>query len=175
MLKREESFAQLMTTMVQPFTDKECCVAEHQYRMLLSRVEKLLKEDSDPTQSLKSIIYRLGTAPTLYQGVELARCVMMNIGCATSECWISAMKDNNSVDRPLSIDQLHHEIVIRKNGPHPLHPATTQFLLDALYRHFGGGAACWTFIRSSFFHNVEDSQVISRHIHDAPQYKLLQQ
>jgi hypothetical protein len=38
MLKREESFAQLMTTMVQPFTDKECNVAEYQYKSFLKRI-----------------------------------------------------------------------------------------------------------------------------------------
>ena len=164
--KREESFVQLMTTMVQPFTDRECNVALYQYRMLLSRVEKLLQDDGDSSQSLKSIVYRLGTSEKLYRGCELAISVMLsNIGCSTSECGmeslISAMKDNYSVFRPLSINQLHHELMIRKNGPQPLHPSTTKFLCDALNRHFGSSPANWPFIkRSSYFHNVEDSSDI---------------
>ena len=103
--------------------------------MLLSHVEKLLQDDGDSLQSLKSIVYRLGTSEKLYRGCELAISVMLsNIGCSTSECGmeslISAMKDNYSVFRPLSINQLHHELMIRINGPQPLHPSTTKFLLS---------------------------------------------
>ena len=175
--KRQESFAQLLTTLVQPLSEKECDVANFQYRMLLSRAENIIRDDGDSPQNLKSIIYRLCTVPELYKGCELSISVMLsNLSCITSECGmeslISTIKDNNSIDRPLSIEQLHHEIMIRKNGPHPLHPATTKFLLDALYRHFGGGSSAWSFIRRSYFHKDEESQVISRHIRDVPPYKL---
>ena len=178
-LKRQESFGQLLSTLIQPLTEQECAVATHQYIMLVARAERLIKDDGNSPQSLKSIIYRLCTVPKLYKGCELAISVMLkNIRCSTSECGmeslVSTIKDSDSIDRPLSIKQLHHELMIRRNGPHPLHPATGKFLSDSLYEHFGGGPSAWTFIRKSHFHDKE-SVVIARHIRDAPPYRLLPQ
>ena len=92
--------------------------------MLLSRAENIIRDDGDSPQNLKSIIYRLCTVPELYKGCELSISVMLsNLSCITSECGmeslISTIKDNNSIDRPLSIEQLHHEIMIRKMAPIP--------------------------------------------------------
>ena len=119
---REESFDKLMKTLIQPFTESEVNVAKFQYSMLLSRAETLLEEDSDCQQSLKSLIYRICTSSKLYTGCELAISVMLlNLGSSTSECGmeslISSLKDNNSVDRPITLPQLHKELLIRKNGP----------------------------------------------------------
>ena len=173
---REESFDKLMKTLIQPFTEGEVNVAKFQYSMLLSHAETLLEEDSDCQQSLKSLIYRICTSSKLYTGCELAISVMLlNLGSSTSECGmeslISSLKDNNSVDRPITLPQLHKELLIRKNGPHPLHATTTKFLHDALYRHFGSGPAKWRFITGTYA-AVDISQVITRHIRDAPPPKM---
>ena len=87
------------------------------------------------------------------------------------ESLISSISQNNDKSRPLSLDQLHNEITIKKNGPHPLHKSTDKFLLDALCKHFGGGPHKWTFSRG--VSNQHSSAVISRHINSAPEPKLL--
>ena len=153
-------------------------VALFQYSMLLARVQTLIDEDaaeSENPQSLKSLIYKLCTSPKLYTGCELTITVMLyNLGCPTSECGIesliSAVGENNSKDRPLAIPQLEREIMIRRNGPHPLHHNTTEFLLSALTRHFGGPPGKWTFART--LSDVEVSRVIKRHMNSVPEPKL---
>ena len=119
----------------------------------------------------------LKTSSPSYIDLALSVSVMLsNLSCSTSECGMDSLiftiNDDNSINRPLSIQQLHHEIMIRKMAPHPLHAATTKFLLNALYRHFGGGSAAWSLIRRSYFHKDEKSHVISRHFRDVLPYKL---
>ena len=175
---REESFTKLMHTMIQPFTEGEMEVGAFQYSMLLARAKTLMEEDAKESaapQSLKSLIYRLCTSPKLYVGCELAITVMLyNLCCSTSECgiesMISAIGANNSKDRPLGLSQLQSEIMIRKNGPHPLHHKTTEFLINALTSHFGGGPGKWTFVRR--VNEVEVSRVIKRHMKSVPEPKL---
>ena len=66
---------------------------------------------------------------------------LFNIGCTSSKCGmeslISSIGDNNS-NQPISIYQLQKEKVIRKNGPYPLHPATTKLLTNSLRKQFDG-------------------------------------
>ena len=175
---RIESFAKLLETLIQPLTEKEQELARFQYNLLLARVNTVLNEDSklsSKPQPLQSIIYRLCTSKELYKGCELAIAVMLyNIGCTTSECGmeslISAIGENNNVNRPLSIHQLQKEMIIRTNGPHPLHPTTMKLLETALHAHFGGGPEKWTFTKGTS--STETSRVISRHIKSLPESKL---
>ena len=99
--------------------------------------------------------------------------MLLNVGCMTSECGmeslISSMGETNSHDRPISIEQLKREM-IRKNGPHPLHPATKKFLFRALSIYFGGGPGKWNFTKTNT--TVEASKVINRLCNSVPEPKL---
>ena len=174
---RIESFAKLLETLIQPLTEKEQELARFQYNLLLARVNTLLNEDSKLSsnpQPLQSIIYRLCTSKELYKGCELAIAVMLyNIGCTTSECGmeslISAIGENNNVNRPLSIHQLQKEMIIRTNGPHPLHPTTMKLLETALLILEGDLKNGLLPKKTS---STETSRVISRHIKSLPEPKL---
>ena len=176
--QRSKSFTNLMaTTMIQPYTEKEIEVATFQYQILLERVKTLIEEDSKNSspQPLKTIIYRLCSTKNLYKQCELAITIMLfNLGCSTSECGmeslISSLGETNSKDRPISIETLQNEMMIRKNGPHPLHPSTKNFLISALNTYFGGGPEKWNFTKATT--SVEASIVINRLKNRVPEPKL---
>ena len=67
--------------------------------------------------------------------------------------------------------QLHHELAVCMNGPHPLHTTTDQFLKDTLTRHFGGGPDMWNFCRGNMFKSAT-SQVIALKLKTCSQPKL---
>ena len=125
--QRSKSFTNLMaTTMIQPYTEKEIEVATFQYQILLERVKTLIEEDSKNSspQPLKTIIYRLCSTKNLYKQCELAITIMLfNLGCSTSECGmeslISSLGETNSKDRPISIETLQNEMMIRKKCSPP--------------------------------------------------------
>ena len=126
-----------------------------------------------------SILYRLSTSPDLYTGCELAVFVMLyNTSMAVSECGmeslISTIEQSNDKAGPISLPQLHSEVNIRKNGPHPLHRTTEQFLYDSLYRLFGGGPEKWNFTRTTITTKLgpQHSIVITRLMNNAPNPKL---
>ena len=111
--------------MVQPMTEHQIPVAEFQYNMLLQRMMKVIKDDelSNEDTSLKSVIYRVCTNSKLYSDVELALKVMLySVGTVTSECGIesliSSISRSNSKGKPISLEQVHSELMIKKNGPH---------------------------------------------------------
>ena len=140
--EREESFSKLLQTMVQPMTEHQIPVAEFQYNML-QRMMKIIKDDelTNEDTSLKSVIYRVCTNSKLYSDVELALKVMLySVGTVTNE-WgieslISSISRSNSKGRPISLEQVHKELMIKKNGPHPLDRNITKFLHESLFRHF---------------------------------------
>ena len=172
--KRKLSFKKLIPLMVQPLTDKDSKGANFQYNILLSRALKLVEDEG--TASLKSVMYRLCTSSHIYTGCELAILVMVyNVSSASSECGIesliSSISRHNTKNRPLTIGQLHHELMISQNGPHPLHSSTSKFLYDSLRTQFGGGPETWNFTRSAS-QGITTSQVISRHMNSAPKPKL---
>ena len=102
--------------------------------------------------------------------------MLFNIGTATSECGveslISSIGSTNKKGRPLSLPQLHKELMIKVNGPKPLHKDTEKFLRDSLYKHFGGGPEKWTFCKGSSQTCPEQSKVVSRHINSTSESKL---
>lgn len=104
------------------------------------------------------------------------RVMLFNVGAATSECGIesliSSISNTNSKIRPLSLQQLHRELMVKENGPHPLKKTTKQFLYDSLHQHFGGGPEKWTFCKGSHAWCPERSIVIARHQRDTPASKL---
>ena len=173
--KRKTSFLKLVHQLIQPLTESECDVAVFQYNVLLGRALRLIKEDKNQG-SLKSVLYRICTSSELYSGCELAIHVMLyNVSSISSECGmeslISVMGSYNTRNRPLSLKQLHSELMIRVNGPHPLHKSTPAFLRDALVRHFGGGPGTWNFSRS-VLSGLSTSQVIARYVKNVPNSKL---
>jgi hypothetical protein len=178
---RKASFPKVIKTMVQPLTQSEADKAVFEYNILLERVSRLIAEDTegtgDSSPTLKSLLYRICSTPKLYSGIELAIHVMLyNIVTATSECGIesliSSISENNNRGRPISLTQLHSELMVKQNGPHPLHSTSEKFLKDSLTQHFGGGPAKWTFCKSSSYRCPEKSVVINRLKRNAPEPKL---
>ena len=136
--------------------------------MLLQRMLKIMKNDESTNEdsSLKS-------TSKLYCDVELAVKVMLySVGTITSECGIesliSSIGYSNSKGRPISLEQVHSELMIKKNGPHPLDRNITKFLHESLLRHFGGGPATWTFTHGSHKWCPTKSVVVSRLQRDTP-------
>ena len=164
--------------MVQPYTEDEMTSAKFQYNMLLERMLKIIEDDKETSTppTLKSVIYRICTTPHLYSGIPLAVKVMIySVGTITSECGIesliSSIGNSNSTGRPISLAQLHRELMVKKNGPHPLERNITEFLQDSLTRH-GGGPELWTFSKGSNYLCPAKSVVVSRIQRDAPVSKL---
>ena len=115
----------------------------------------------------------------MFKDCELATHIMLyNTVVASSECviesLISRIEEHNTNSRPLSDDQLQCEMMVRENGPHPLHPSTTDFLTTSLREHFKGGPDKWNFVKGNWGKDVETSQfkVINRHKNSVPHPKI---
>ena len=133
-------------------------------------------DDDECKLTLRSLMYTVCTDSKLYSGCEVAINVMLfNVGVSTNECGIesliSTIGAHNHKGRPISLDQLHHELVVCKNGPNPLHTSTDKFLRDSLTHHFGGGPDKWNFCHGNMFKSAT-SQVIARQINSCSKPKL---
>ena len=132
----KNAFSLLHPLLIQPMTEVECTKSLFQYSILHKRMSNLATKENE--KSLDALLYQFCRDPQLYKDCELATYVMLfNNVISTNECviesLISRIEEHNSKGRPLSEKQLHYEMMVKENGPHPLHPSTEEFLRSSLH------------------------------------------
>ena len=155
--------------MIQPLTESESTKAIFQYSVLHNRMKTLIAGEAEENKrlSLSTILYKYCTNKNLYKDSDLATYIMLfNTVITTNECVIeslnSRIENHNSQSRPLKEEQLQCEMMVRENGPHPLHTSTPEFLRISLQEHFKGGPDRWNFIRGNWSSNMCSSKFSSQ-------------